>query len=103
MDEAAAAEFAELGVTVEPDEVDEEDVFEIWDINVGAFEVFRALDSQWHCIAVGGLSSAKIIRTGLDYPGVDIVMRNHGLPPEQFSLIQAMEMAALSAFAEADR
>lgn len=103
LDEAIAAEFAELGVTVAAEDLDEEDVFEIWDINVKAFEVFRSLDTQWHCVAIAGIGAARLIRTGLDYAGVDIVMRNFGLPRDQFPLIQAMELAALDAFAEAEQ
>lgn len=101
LDEAIAADFAELGVMLTDEEMDEEDVFEIWDINVAAFEVFRALDTQWHCVALSTMSAARLVRTGLDYTAVEIVMRRQGLPDDQFALIQAMEQAALDAYTEA--
>lgn len=103
MDEVIAAEFAEWGVTIDPEDMDEVEVFEIWDINVAAFNVFQALDTQWRTIVVAGMAEARLHRTGLDYPGVEVVMRAMGLPFDQFPLIQAMEEAALAAYAEVGR
>lgn len=97
VDEAIAAEFAEMGVAIPAELVEEEDVFEIWDINVAVFEAFRALDTQWHFIS--GFGGA--MRTGLNYAGVDLVMRSRAIGLDQLALIQTMESAALDAYREA--
>jgi hypothetical protein len=96
------AEFAALGVTVEPDQVDEEEVLEIWDINADVFGAFLALETQWRVVALVGMESARIVRTGLDYAAVDVVLRRRGLDGAQpFDDIAVMEQASMAAFGEA--
>lgn len=97
MDDTIATEFATMGVSIPAELVEEEEVFEIWDINVALFQAFEALDTQWRFIA--GFGAA--IRTGLDYAGVEIVLRSRGLELDQLALIQTMESAALEAYHEA--
>lgn len=97
MDEAMAAQFARLNVGIPLDDLAEETVIELWDINASVFGAFQALDTQWRYVAgLGG-----VMRTGLDYPSVEVVLRSRGLGIQELGLIQAMETAALAAFAEA--
>lgn len=98
-----AAEFADLGVKVEATE-DEEEVFEIWDINAAVFEAFLALETQWRIVPLVGIGFARLVHTGLDYGAVDIVLRRHGLDNRSaFDDIRSMEQAVLDAHAEAAR
>lgn len=81
--------------------MDEEEVFEIWDINADVFGAFLALETQWRVVALVGMESARIVRTGLDYAAVDVVLRRRrlkGLGP--FDDIAEMEQASMAAFAE---
>ncbi len=102
MDADTAREFAELGYALPAEVMDEEDVVEIWDIDVAVFEAFQAMDTQWRMVGLGGLGGG-VIRTGLDYAGVEVVMRMHDLQPADFGLIQAMETGALEAYCEAGK
>lgn len=100
VDDDTAKEFAELGYALPAEAMDQEDVVEIWDINVAAFNAFQAMDTQWRLVGLGGLGGGAI-RTGLDYAGVEVVMRMRELPASDFALIQAMETGALEAYGEA--
>jgi hypothetical protein len=102
VDADTAREFAELGFALPAEMMDEEDVVEIWDIDAPAFRAFQDMDTQWHMVGLGGLAGG-LVRTGLDYAGVAVVMRMHGLPRSDFGLIQAMERGALTAYSEALR
>lgn len=82
--------------------MDEEDLVEIWDIDASAFRAFQDMDTQWHMVGLGGLAGG-LVRTSLDYAGVEVVMRMYDLPRSAFGLIQAMERGALAAYAEAQR
>lgn len=93
-----ASEFANLGVDVAEDE---EDVFELWDVNRKAFEAFDRLGTQWRFVAISGFDGARIVRTGLDYSAVDVVLRRMHGGKKLFDDIRAMEAAALDAFGEA--
>lgn len=53
------------------------DDIEIWDIHWESFAVFRACATQWRVVAV----HREMIHLGLDYPGVEVVLR-HLLPPD---------------------
>ena len=68
---------------------------EVWDDHWLAFSVFRACGTQWRLLVVG----KTVVHLGLDYPGVEVVMRNL-LPPETdrgavFADVMLMEAAAL--------
>ena len=69
----------------------------LWPEHVPVYQLWQACQTQWRD-GMGG-------RTGLDYPGVQCVMRTRfglrGKPAqEQFGQLQAMEIAALNAWAE---
>ena len=60
-----------MGVAVSVEVQDDGEATEIWDVNKPAFDVFGACVTQWR-VAVG---PQAVLRTGLDYAGVDVVMR----------------------------
>jgi hypothetical protein len=70
--------------------------FEIWQDNVVTLEVFLACRSQWRILA--GFDRAVYL--GLDYPGVEVVMRQLNFTENKtmFDDIQHMEWAALAVF-----
>lgn len=91
------AQFAALGVSVaqsaEPDEA-----IEVWARNWPSLMAFLACETQWRVAAgLGG-----VIRLGLDYAAVDIVMRRAAAGDAVFDDLMVMERAALKAFGEAD-
>lgn len=98
-----ADEFAALGAIVPDHAIAEEDVFEIWDINVALFELFTRLETQWHMMAITGLAGGTVIRTGLDYAAALMLMELAGIAKDEFPLLQEMETAALAAWSEARR
>ncbi|ARE40914.1 hypothetical protein RGUI_2773 [Rhodovulum sp. P5] len=57
---------------------------------------FLDVETQWR--AAAGL--AGLIWLGLDYAGVDVVLRRRGLPDSVFADLQVMETAALAALSE---
>lgn len=67
----------------------------LWPDNADAFSLFLAVQTQWRTGFAG--------RTGLDYSGVQVVMRMHGVPAasraETFVMLQACERAALDEWA----
>lgn len=80
---------------------DEEEVFELWDVNRKAFKAFDRLGTQWRFVAISGFDGARVVRTGLDYAAVDVVLRRMRGGKRLFEDILAMEAAALDAFGEA--
>ncbi len=64
VDEALAAEFADLGVTVEAD-VDDDERCEVWDVNWPSVLMFLALETQWYCVALG--MGGSLLWLGLKY------------------------------------
>lgn len=74
----------------------QDEVFYLWPELVPALRVWRAVQTQWRVSHNGP--------TGLDYAGVEVVMRRHGVKgkaaDELFGQIQAAERAALAAWAE---
>jgi len=100
MDADLAAQFRELGVSsteIGPAPDQDEETFEVWDVNWASLTAFLACETQWRVAA--GL--AGLIWLGLDYPGVDVVLRRLGLADHVFADLQVMERAALDVFAEA--
>lgn len=100
LDDHAALQFAALGVTVERGAVEAPVRVEVWDVCWGSVEVFIACRTQWRILPL----PRALVYLGLDYPGVDVVMRR--LAPagtETATLwldLQVMEEAALAAFNE---
>lgn len=79
-------------------------MFELWDINAAAFELFLSLESQWRVLSVG--MSGHLVWLGLDYQGVDVLMRRRCIADEDgvlFADLQVLEAAAVAAFAEIGR
>lgn len=88
--------MAQFGLVLEQEPArDEHETFYLWPDLVPALQMWRAVQTQWRDGFQG--------RTGLDYPGVDVVMRRRGLrgraADEMFGLLQAMERAALDVWA----
>lgn len=68
---------------------------EVWDDHWTAFCIFRASGTQWRVLA----TQTAVLYLGLDYPGVDLVMRRllpstADLGP-MFADVMAMEAEAL--------
>jgi hypothetical protein len=80
------------------DQVDEEagDAFEVWDCNWQSLECFLALETQWNTSAGNGV----MVKTGLNYPAVDVVMRRMNAKRRVFADLRHMERAALIIFNE---
>lgn len=95
------ADFAALGVKVaKADEDDEDpDAIDIWDTNWPALLAFLGCETQWRIEARG--MSGVMTYLGLDYAGVDVVLRRQGAADAVFDDIRVMELAALEAFGEA--
>ncbi|HTM77008.1 MAG TPA: DUF1799 domain-containing protein [Devosia sp.] len=81
-----------------------DDVFDVWDINAEALALFLAVQSQWRVIAIG--MAGTMVWLGLDYQGVDVFMRRAAVVDPDGKLFRdlvTMEGAAMAAFAEAAR
>lgn len=67
--------------------------FAIWKDNVAALELFLSCRSQWRILS----GFDRVVYLGLDYPAVDVVMKNRRVKDKvaMFADIQAMEWAAL--------
>lgn len=86
--------FAALGVTIAPNSEDAVDVVDVWDVNWPTLLTFLACATQWR-MTVG---PAGPIWLGLDYAGVDVVLRRRGHEGDAvFADLRAMERAALIA------
>jgi hypothetical protein len=75
-------------------------VFDVWDINAAALDLFLKVHSQWRVLTVGGFSGGRIFWQGLDYSAVDVVMRRLDLDNSLFGDLLVMEGGALEAFGE---
>lgn len=73
----------------EPDED-----FDVLPENWDAAKLFQAIKTQWRISGMAG------IPTGLDYAGVDVVMKRLGLDDSVFEQLQVMENTALEYWAE---
>lgn len=78
-----------------------DDVFELDKENGDAFALFCACQTQWRQSALATLEQAELIRTGLDYPAVEVAARALDLDwtGELLAQIQALEAAAMLAWA----
>lgn len=89
-EDAIADALAAVGLRMESTLAAEEE-FYLWPENVPTFNLWLAVQTQWHA----GMNG----RTGLDYAGVDVCMRLHQVRKkeqrEMFVGLQAMEQAAL--------
>lgn len=94
-----AAQFAELGVKVTPTAAAEDDqVFEVWDMNWQAVRAFLALSTQWRTAVLSTLARARVVRLGLDYAAIEPTLRLLGMkrPRRIFEQLVLMEDEALS-------
>jgi hypothetical protein len=97
VDDEVAKEFAALGVKVEPKGQSEEAI-PVWAANWPALTTFLAVETQWRvAVGMGGM-----IRLGIDYTALDVVLRRLKADDTIFEDIQVMEREALTTFAEAD-
>lgn len=94
-------DFADLGVTFAPEAVAESEgddgCFEVWEQNWESMRAFLACQTQWRVVA--GYGGAEWL--GLDYSGVDVVLRRRGLGDDVFEDLRVMEREALKAFDDA--
>lgn len=107
LDEQTRREFAELSVTIDDGGDDEEDCGDedeervaVWDVSWRSLVAFLDCDTQWRIVVAGFGGAARL---GLDYAGVDALLRRRGLPDDAFEDLIAMERAALEAFASIER
>tara|TARA_R110002020_G_scaffold34066_34_gene103955 strand:- start:5497 stop:5859 length:363 start_codon:yes stop_codon:yes gene_type:complete len=103
IEDSQRAEFAELGVTLPQVQVGPQepegrniDAFEVWDINWSSFTAFLACENQWRVAAGFGF----VMRLGLEWNAVDILLRRRGLGDREFEDMLVMERAALDIFQE---
>lgn len=97
-------QFAQLGVPADVmpgGDVPAAEAIEVWDDHWNAFAIFRACATQWRVVA----TRHALLHLGLDYPGVEVVMRRL-LPATVdaaavFADIMAMEAEALPILNEA--
>ena len=85
----------------EPGEGEAVPAIEVWDVHWDAFAIFRACGTQWRVVG----TAFALVHLGLDYPGVEALMRAL-LPPEAdraalFADILVMEAEALPILNEA--
>ncbi len=100
MDSEARAQFARLGVALDPvdPDRDEEEITEVFAGNWTSLSAFVTVATQWRVVAtMGGL-----IWVGLDYPAVKMVLDHSGLPAPVFDDLRVMENAALAVLNEVD-
>lgn len=87
--------MAAWGLYAEKPVLPEHEPFYLWPQNLDAWNLFMGVQTQWR-IGLAG-------REGLHYPGVEIVMARRRvrrrLRDQRFAEIQAMERAALTAWA----
>lgn len=91
-------EFASLGVTIDPRQVQAQDdgVFKVLEVNWPAVTAFLACETQWRVAS----TMAGVFCTGLDYAGVDAVLRRRGDDDAVFAGVQEIERGALEAMGE---
>lgn len=70
--------------------------FEVWEPNWESLCCFLDCQTQWRV----AISLAGKEMLGLDYPGVEVVLRQTKASDGVFSDLQTMELAALAAFGE---
>lgn len=93
-------QFASLGVTIDPEliqvGIEDDGVFKVFEANWPAMMAFLACETQWRVAA----TMAGTFCTGLDYAGVDAVLRRRGDGDGVFAGVQEIERGALEAMGE---
>ena len=86
-----------MAVAVDPD--DEDETMDVLEANFEAVKTFLAAGTQWRVSIVAGLSGVVPFLHGLDYAGLDALMRRRRIrDPQVFEDVRTMEQAALAAF-----
>lgn len=72
--------------------------------NWTALKLFLDASTQWRVASIGGgLTGSTLVRLGLDYAGLDALMRRRRIRDEAiFDDVRLMEGAALRAFSGAE-
>jgi hypothetical protein len=96
IDDEIARQFRAMGVDVAVQEQPQTEGFEVMPENWEAVCAFLACETQWRAVA----GFAGLTWLGLEYAGVDVVLRRLNFGDEVFAGVQAMEAEALSVFAE---
>lgn len=92
-DDQVIADFAEMGVTVETENVPHDGgEFSVYPTAWDSICAFLACETQWRVAA--GL--AGLVWIGLDYAGADVVLRRRRSSDDTFEDLQLMEAEALS-------
>jgi hypothetical protein len=95
VDDEVARQFAEMGVKVDVP-VQDDEAIPVWAANWPALTAFLAVETQWRvAIGMGGM-----IRLGIDYTALDVMLRRLKADDTIFEDIQVMEREALTTFAE---
>ncbi|WP_354555866.1 DUF1799 domain-containing protein [Rhizobium aquaticum] len=83
-----------MGHRVDQSEISrqESEAFKVAPSNWDSVMAFLACDTQWRVVAL----PSRLSWIGLDYAGVDVVLRRFEFPSSVFSDLQVMEHAALS-------
>lgn len=99
VDTGVAAQFDRLGAPVDDEGADE--TMDVLEVNWTAVSVFIGAASQWRIAQIGGgLAGATLVWLGIDYAGLDALMRRRRIrDPQIFEDVRLMEHAALAAFA----
>lgn len=99
MDDELARQFAMLGAIIAPgaDQSAEPEGFEVLPDNWISVCAFLACETQWRVLVAADVG---LIRLGLDYVAVDVVLRHWepANPPPVLADLQIMEAAALDVF-----
>jgi hypothetical protein len=74
----------------------EADAVEIWDVNWESLQAFLGCQTQWRL----ALGFGAAVWLGLDYSGVDVLLRRRGLSDQVFEDLKTMEAEALRTFNE---
>ncbi|TIV68874.1 MAG: hypothetical protein E5V89_21215 [Mesorhizobium sp.] len=104
IDVETAAQFAELGVSIDPDDIvdDDEAKIEVWSINWQSVLAFLRCETQWRAVPMAVGEGSRLIWLGIDYASAQPVFQRRNRLAERrlFADIQVMERAALEAMGE---
>lgn len=76
---ALAEDAGALNVTIRG-ELSEPEPCLVWPENWAAVQIFTALATQWHWLAVAGFGGGQVFRTGLRLEVLPVVAAAHGTP-----------------------
>lgn len=99
VDQDLSDQFRAMGADVAPEAASHEDeAFEVMPANWTALCIWLRCETQWRIVA----GASAMIRLGLDYAGVDVVLRRMGLadPDAVFADLGVMEAEALRVMRE---